>query len=388
MSLADALERAAEALPEHADAIRPANGDPTRLLEQLDAEAGGRVLAWLLAQEEEAGAELALAWAEDPKGAEPLRRAGEAELPKPARKALRRALHRLRGRGVVVAEPPPAPLVAVLPKLEGALEGAFVSALDPTGARLAYLVEPNPAGGARIFEIVLDDERGILDFSAYSTARGPARRFLREIASRARFPALAVPSEALRALVARAAAAATTDRPLPRAFLEWRSRVAAPAPGARTPGELAREALRAEASPAASRRAAELVESGEIGPWPPAEAVLRRAGERIQEAVRGRIIVSGAQQGERVDVALHEVLGEVFDAAGAERNAARLEEAAYLFWKQGREDDARACLGAARALREGPASESALARALLEVALAPVLAALREEEKSSLIVKP
>ena len=43
MSLAGALEQAASALPDAADAIRPANGDPVRLLELLDPETAARV---------------------------------------------------------------------------------------------------------------------------------------------------------------------------------------------------------------------------------------------------------------------------------------------------------------------------------------------------------
>ena len=49
MSLADVLEGAASALPDHADSIRPANGDPFQLLELLGAEAGRCVLEWVLA---------------------------------------------------------------------------------------------------------------------------------------------------------------------------------------------------------------------------------------------------------------------------------------------------------------------------------------------------
>ena len=48
MSLATALERAAEALPSEADVIRPANGDPDRLLAGLSAEGAVRVLVSLL----------------------------------------------------------------------------------------------------------------------------------------------------------------------------------------------------------------------------------------------------------------------------------------------------------------------------------------------------
>ena len=44
MSLAQSLERAAAAAPALADAIRPANGDPDRLLASLGPEGGGRIL--------------------------------------------------------------------------------------------------------------------------------------------------------------------------------------------------------------------------------------------------------------------------------------------------------------------------------------------------------
>ena len=52
------------------------------------------------------------------------------------------------------------------------------------------------------------------------------------------------------------------------------------------------------------------------------------------------------------------------------------------------EEDARACLAAALSFSDTEAGENAVARALLEVALAPLLDRLREEEDSSLIVKP
>ena len=51
MSLPDSLERAASALANDADDIRPANGDPNQLLSLLDATAQCRVLNWLLTNE-------------------------------------------------------------------------------------------------------------------------------------------------------------------------------------------------------------------------------------------------------------------------------------------------------------------------------------------------
>ena len=59
MSLAEILETVATALPDYAEAIRPANGDPSLLLDALGPEDGSEVLTWLLVHEPDAAAELA-----------------------------------------------------------------------------------------------------------------------------------------------------------------------------------------------------------------------------------------------------------------------------------------------------------------------------------------
>ncbi len=51
VGLPEALERAASALPQDADAIRPANGDPVQLAQALSDTEASRVLCWLLGNE-------------------------------------------------------------------------------------------------------------------------------------------------------------------------------------------------------------------------------------------------------------------------------------------------------------------------------------------------
>ena len=97
IGLPEALERAASALPDDGDAIRPANGDPFALLSMLDAAASKRVLEWLLVNEPIAGADLVDAWGDaEPEALAPLLEIDSEGLPKAARKALRRVHHRLR----------------------------------------------------------------------------------------------------------------------------------------------------------------------------------------------------------------------------------------------------------------------------------------------------
>jgi hypothetical protein len=393
VGLPEALERAASALPADADAIRPANGDPARLLELLDAEAAARVLRWLLTNEPADGAELASAWAEDPEaGVAALLRVKEERLPKAGRKALHRAHHRLRSRGVELPEAEPAKLVATLPPVEERLDEALLSSLDPRGACVAYLATSHPSGGVRLFELMLDEGRGVLECHVYDTGRSKARRFLRDFKQREGFTAVPAPPVAVRALVRRIAAQQPSDRHLPRGFSEWHSHLADAPEGAPTPGGLAVAELGSEPEPVALRRAAELVSGAEAGPWPPAPEVLQPLAERLGEVTRGAVIVSEAQRRERAEQVLEDGLEEIFAEPFSSHTAARFEETAYVFWKRDREDDARACLAAAAAFRVGSAKENPVAKAMVEVVLAPALQKLEEEiqedEQKSRIVTP
>ncbi len=393
VGLPEGLERAASALPGDADAIRPANGDPSALLRALDVEAATRVLGWLLVHEPEAGAELADSWAEEPDVASgPLTQLRVDSLPKAGRKALSRVRHRLRSRGIELGEPEPAALVAKLPPIDEMLETAFLSAVDPRGTRIAYLVESNPTGGVRLFELVLDEERGVIEFEVYATGRSKARQFLRDLRSREKFPAIEAPAEAVRALIQKIAAGQPAARPLPRGFIEFRAHVAEPKPGALTPGALAQEALGAALDAKALARASELVRKHEIGPWPAGVPVLEKLAERIQELAKSPLVVSPAARRERAQTLLSEAQAEIFAEPAGAHTAQRFAESAYVLWKSDREEDAKACLAAAQAFRAGNPAENPVALALLEIVLAPVLESLDQpapaEAEPSLLVKP
>ena len=388
MSLADALEAAAEALPQLADRIRPANGDPARLLEGLEAESASAVLHWLLEHEPAEGEDLALAWAEDARGVAPLRGVDPESLGKAGRKALRRAHHRLRSRGIELAAEVPRAKVASLPKLGDAIGGALVSPPDPSGAQLVVIVEANPAGGARVFQAALDLEHGVLDFHAFQATRSQARKLLRELAANARLDCAEAPREALAALLSRAAASQPADRPLPHAFAEWESRIARAGEGASTPGDLARATLSSEPDLPRLREVAARLAAGDWGPWPPPPETLRELAEKVRKTAESSLLVNEAQRRAQVDAVLVEAAEARYGAGGAEHTARRFEESAYCAWKRGREPEALLCIAAARGLRERPPGENPVARALLERALGPFLEALRSEQASSLLVRP
>jgi len=391
VSLSEALEAAASALPSDAEAIRPANGDPVRLLSSLDPDAAARVLGWVLAHRPGEGVELADAWALEPAGEGILLALDEGSLPKAGRKVLRRVRHRLRSRGVEGVRKAPEPMVSSLPPVEDELSGGYVSPIDPSGTRIAYLLEENPSGGARLFEVVIDDRLGVVDCQVYSSGRSKVRQFLRQVTGRAHFAAAEAPPDSVRAVIARAAAVQAADRSLPQNFSEWRARLTDVQEGAQTPGELVRQALGDGPAVSDLEPAVELVKQGRVGPWPPSQDALKGLAERLEETISSPLIVSGATRRVRVDTVIREFLEETTTEADAAREAHRFRESGYVFWKRGDEEAARTCLAAALAFESSPIGENPVAHAMLEVPLAPLLEKIDqegEELEDSLLVKP
>ncbi len=370
MSLAESLESAAEALPGQADQIRPANGDPLQLLELLDPVDGGQVLAWLFGHAPDSAAELATAWLEDEAGAALVLETPLDGLPKAGRKALRRLIHQARSRGVAsVAAAETRPRVARLPDLNEKISTGHVSPYDPRGGRLVYLVESSPSGGARVFEALLDADRGIVDFQVYRAGRRQVGAFVRDLKQRSRFPAVDADPESVRALIARRLAAHPADRPLPKSFSEWRGKLGLPGEEGRTPGDEVRSQLAAQAEAVALDALAAEVAEGRLGPWPPGSSALEKAVALLREEFGGPEADSDTREARARD----EVRSLFLASEAAAANAERFDETAYLYWRDGREDLASACLSTADELRgEGGEAGPVLAALVSAVADAVV----------------
>ncbi len=378
MSLPERLEQAAEALPGDADAIRPANGDPQRLWSGLGPEAATRVLAWLFAHSPDDALELAEEWLDEDGGSDAVARIDEDSLPKPGRKALRRLLHAVRSRGIAVDRSEgAASKVSRLPDLEEEICAGYVSPLDPRGARLVYLLESSPAGGAHVFEALLAHDRGLVDFQIYRAGRRQVRDFVRDVTRRkGGYAAVEVDPRSVRALIARTVALHPPSRPLPKPFPEWRSRLTRGADGAATPGELAREALGSSATDAQIEQLVEAIRQRVIGPWPPAPEVM----EAPITALRDRVKNAGEAGAASIEDWTRETMLSLYPGEHASVYAERFEESAYLFWRRGEEDTARACLATAAELRNGRGVEAPAVRALSEL----IASALTLDLKQSL----
>ena len=350
MSLAESLEKAAVACPEDADAIRPANGDPARLFELLEPPARERVLLWLLEHDPAEGQELAEDWMEEDEGAELIAALPSENLPKAGRKVLRRLLHRARSQGSLVQEGGASTdaHVSRLPSVDESISVGFLSPYDPRGGRLVYFVESNPAGGAQVFEALLDEDRGIVDFQVYRAGRRQVKSFIRDVTHRGRFSAVETDAANVRALIARAVERQADSQKLPASFKEWKGRLRLEEDGLNTPGDEVAQSVLGEASEEDVEALCEKVRDGEIGPWPAQPQSLEEHVGPVREGFE-------ASDGESADeeamaVAMREAIEASYGGSLTAVNAERFAESAYLYWKQGEEGLARACLASAQVL--------------------------------------
>jgi hypothetical protein len=391
MSLAESLERAATELSGLADQIRPANGDPHRLLDELNAEEAGRLLAWILQEESEVAEELIHVWGDVDAGARVLLTVPDDGIAKAGRKLLRKARHRLRSQGVKVTAPErPVSSKHRISAEKDRWQVAHISTPDFRGARVGYLVDRHPAGGARLFEIRFDEARGILDFRLYNAGRSKVRGFLRSLTEGSGQRLFEVGRDPLRALVRRASLAQPIDRPLPTSFVEWRSRLfSEELENEPTPGDLVRDALGTSAKGGSERSADRTgsregfdsvlaeIRDGRLGPWPPKTSWVGDWMEKGREATEGL-------EGEARGTAIDEWLEQVTESLGKETDASllshHLDEMAWIRWQSEAESGARDLLAASESVSNDEDGFRRLNRARTEGLFSAFLAELRVVE--------
>lgn len=386
MSLASALEGAADAFPEFADGIRPANGDPVRLLGNLDRASSIEILGWLLKEDPNAGEELIETWMDEADGLAVITELSPTGLSKMARKVIRKAQHSLRSRGISLPKTEPEAKVATLPNLEESFNTAAVTPIDPEGTRLLFVVEENPSGGLRLFEVTVSEERGVLGVRVYSAGRSKIRNFLRSLKTGA-----VAEVGLVKALIARAMKRHPEDRPLPASLSEWRGHlIDAESQDAPTPAETVAQAI-GDPGELDSDFVIDLAKRGEVGPWPPDMKRLEAVAQRIKDKLDGPIVLNEKQRLDQIRIILDECLEEFFAGAKGTEMANRYKEAAYIHWRQGNEKVAKACLAASQAFLETPPASNVIARYLVEMPLSSVLPqgdVESKDEEESLIVSP
>ncbi len=328
-------------------------------------------------------------------------------------KALRRGLFLLKTRGIAVPEAPRAEDEGprFRPVRETEPDQAWASALDGAGDRLVWLAG-NRRGGLYLFQAVVNDERGLVQFRASEASRRTLREYVKEAEEARSFPvvpiepayALALIEHAARRQLAPETAGAGASRlaPLPPSYKAARPLLlgdGGPAGASDTlPAApiLARRGADGGMDTAEQQarlaRSSELHRLPELAGWLLPDETIRPLVEELDDAARSPLFVGNEQTRERFQQIFDGFADRVFDPAMRDRYRARLEAQADYLDRIGREEDAKSALAAARGLSPlGPkASRHPFVIALIQkhVALIAAEARRRAAEEPRLIVPP
>ena len=306
-----------------------------------------------------------------------------------ARREVRRALYRLRQRGVATPERP----MDEPPRrrdLGSDIEG-FVSAHDASGDRLLWLVKRQASGGSLVVAAQANEPEGLRDVQAVDMSRKHLRAVRQRLAREGGVTLVAAPWTTVDALLVEAHER-TTTRDRARDYLRVRAEVTAEPPAAPA------EPVSSQAPPPALDEArtlaaasAPLLGEAPFAAWGPgAEAAAPFVAE-ITALRDSPLVLNELQQRERVREVLRRAAEALYPAAALAR---RLEGTAYVLAETGRGPAARAALAIAALLRARPAEgyETPFVSGAVERALGTLLSAdvarQTEERRSALVATP
>ena len=267
---------------------------------------------------------------------------------KSARKAARRAIYRLEQAGIAVPSPSAAPAGPVIKRRAEAAVRAWLSGIDGTGSRAAWILFEGGLGGQlRLCSLILNDEQGILEAAGGSITRKRLDTELRILREHQKLPWVETDPARACALVGEALALhARIGTEPPPEFSRWRPLF--------TPEASSPEAVisAGEVDPSLLDRSAELVESNELAGWFVDPEEIQEDALALLQARESRLVVSDQIKAERETAIVDAVIDKHFTGDARRRWARRLAEMALIFRSTGREDTARLAVSAAAALAD------------------------------------
>lgn len=290
-------------------------------------------------------------------------------------KGAKKALYRLRSRGVEVHEPAPAsdampsrPVVAGPEPLP-----ALLTSIDGTGERVLEIARPLRGGGVETLQLLYSDEQGVTRIQVGELSRGEYRRVVKQATSPGPDAAVEIPhAEALERLTAAVGLNLRTHTAFPRGLdtvLRHLGVQARDVPLELPPPEPEDERL-------ATTEAHKLHDEPELRGWLPPMAELEKLAFKVDELEASPLALTPAQRNEELIQAAH-AQAHAFSASQELRRlyASRLWEMALHLERLGREQPARVARAEARRLLHGPTEPpSRFIERLFEKALLVTLA--------------
>ena len=293
---------------------------------------------------------------------------------KKVRKAVRKALHTLRSKGVEIPEAAQAWNTGdALSKMRGDLSPtAHIDTRSTPGALRFLLSQPHEKDGARLFAGAITPDDRIAEFNAYQQTDGQRARLLRDWARETESRSVSVEWVQQRIRWAREKTIAA-GYPVPRA-LDQALSMLGEAPSERPASSFLGDELSTDADVADDAVDSTMIALG-IPNWPPMislDSMLEKAAEIHGDKPQPE------KEEDRLALLAKSVEGDEEARKGLRGTLANaLDDMAVHAWLEGEKDQAQAAFGWAHALRGSDAPESlAFAPRLLGYQVASLLRAM------------
>ncbi len=309
---------------------------------------------------------------------------------KELRREIRRALYRLKQKGIDSGEPEPTASAPVRAGLGGPEIEGLLSFGDPLGDRLLWILKPRAGGGYLHFSLIVNEPSGLREAVLAEVPRKAARELRTELLRRHHLKLVEVDWRYCDWVASEGYERARARGELPRsaaqyAQLRLQINTAAAAPIALPiPVPSSADALTGSGA---------LLEEYEMKHWFLPEAVLATDLARYREIRDSPLVLDRGSQLERIDEIVTGAVDGVFAATAATSWQRKLSEAAYFFAHTERPIAAEhaAAVAAAIAARGGgrgiPFCEE-LVRRSFGMFFAEEAAREREQKASSVLVTP
>lgn len=303
------------------------------------------------------------------------------------RREVRRALYRLKQRGI---ERPAAAQAAglVTSGAETAEIAAMLSPIDAEGARIVWILKPRAQGGVLRMWALVSESEGLVGAQNLSLSRRELKSEREELERRAQLKLVDADWRVADFIVCEA----WRDTPESRRaqvgnFLTLRSELIASPP----PADLIHPVYAEFAAEAAAEPSLDLLKEPEMLQWRLPDALLKPYVEEIASAGESVIVVSPMHKQERVNAVIDRATAELLSGDNRRRIRRRLEDIAYYMARVGRRAEARSAVAAAARLRDGADAAKipffqAFVRTQLETVAAEKRA--RAEQEPRLIMTP
>jgi hypothetical protein len=330
----------------------------------------------------------------DPAAVEALGEIDRQTTDKDLKKEIKRSRFKLAQKGLVApqekaADSKPAAIFERVSDVE-----ASMSAVDGGGGRLIWITKPQPNHGLQVIQAMLHDREGLLRFGGMHMRRKELRKMADEIKQQHGISMISIPWEFADQIVyegyerAKARGQSGLEN-----FHEVRSIIATGKPKEqahpiyrRLDADQAREGPWRELS----RR---LLDEPELRYWILTDDWVRAILPQLEEAQTSRLVLNPLQKEERFNAIVREAVKTLCSGENGQAFKRRMEDMALYFLETNRADAAKLAL--AVALQVGEADPGLLDISFLTGLVQKSFAffmsqekAKREEEQSSLIIKP